>query len=231
MKRKLFYGFAVLILSVLVSGCSVKLIKRSPGDIEKIDELSGEVERLKDLARLRAEEAQRLKEAYELLRERLTKEISEKQVQVDLSEKGLTITFLAEVLFDSGKAKIRPEAFEILNKITDVVEEKLSHQRIGIDGHTDNEPIRYSPWKSNWELSSARAVNVLHYLVDERGISPDLVSATGYGEYRPVASNDTAEGRQKNRRVELVILPKYSGKKEAREESIEPVEPEERYYK
>lgn len=231
MNKKLFFCLMGFIVLVSASGCSVKLVKRSSTDIEKIDELSGEVERLKDLSRLRAEEAERLKEAYNLLRERLNQEIAGKQVHLDLNEKGLTITFLAEVLFDSGKAKLRPEAFDSLNKITDVVKEKLSQQHIGIEGHTDNEPIRYSPWKSNWELSTARAVNVLHYLVDERGISPDLVSATGYGEYRPVATNDTPEGKQQNRRVEIVVLPKYAGKKEFGKESEKAIEPEERYYK
>ena len=78
-----------------------------------------------------------------------------------------------------------------------------------MEGHTDNEPIKYSGWKSNWELSTARATSVLHYLVDDKGVNPKLVKAVGYGEFRPVAANDTPEGRQLNRRVEIVIQPKY----------------------
>ena len=81
---------------------------------------------------------------------------------------------------------------------------------IGIEGHTDNEPIEYSGWKSNWELSTARALSVLHYLADQEGIAPQRLSAVGYGEYKPVASNDTKEGRRLNRRVEIVILPKIT---------------------
>ena len=84
----------------------------------------------------------------------------------------------------------------------------MSDLNVGIEGHTDNVPIKYSGWKSNWELSSARAMSVLHYLIDDHGINPPRLSATGYGEYHPVETNDTAEGRQKNRRVEIVILPK-----------------------
>ncbi|MFH1782408.1 MAG: OmpA family protein, partial [Candidatus Omnitrophota bacterium] len=79
---------------------------------------------------------------------------------------------------------------------------------IGIEGHTDNEPIKYSGWKSNWELSTARATSVLHYIVDERGIAPERVSATGHGEFKPVSSNDTEDGKRQNRRVEIVVLPK-----------------------
>ena len=78
---------------------------------------------------------------------------------------------------------------------------------IRIEGHTDNVPISKSGWKSNWDLSAARAVSVLHYIVDEHNIEPTRLSATGYGEYHPVDSNETKEGRQRNRRVEIVILP------------------------
>ncbi|MBI4226988.1 MAG: flagellar motor protein MotB, partial [Candidatus Omnitrophica bacterium] len=88
-----------------------------------------------------------------------------------------------------------------------VLREELPDQPNGIEGHTDNEPIKASGWKSNWELSTARATSVLHYLVDNKGVSPERVSAIGYGEYRPVISNATAEGRQQNRRVEVVVLP------------------------
>ena len=76
-----------------------------------------------------------------------------------------------------------------------------------IEGHTDNQPIKYSGWKSNWELSAHRALSVLHHLKDT-GIAPERLSAIGYGEYRPVASNQSTQGQQLNRRVEIVILPR-----------------------
>ncbi|MCK5081464.1 MAG: OmpA family protein, partial [Candidatus Omnitrophica bacterium] len=84
----------------------------------------------------------------------------------------------------------------------------VSDLNVGIEGHTDNVPITHSGWKSNWELSTARALSVLHHLEDNEGISPKRLSATGYGEFRPVASNATKAGKQDNRRVEIVILPK-----------------------
>lgn len=229
--RPIFVFVIWLALAIAVAGCSVRLIKRSPADIERIDALSQETAQLQELARLKAEEAQRLRNAYELLQNRLSQELKDRQVKLALDEKGLTITFLAEVLFDSGKSKIRPEAHNALDKVADVIKADLAEQNIGIEGHTDNEPIKYSPWKSNWELSTARAISVLHYLVDEKGISPHLVSATGYGEYRPIASNDIPDGRQKNRRVEIVIIPKYSKSDIAEQTQTKKEEPPQRYYK
>jgi len=197
----------VLGLAVVSSGCAVKFVKRSPRDVEQIEMLSGEVSHLRELARLKGEEADRLREAKALLEERLAKEIGDQQVSVGLNERGLVISFLAEILFDSGQAKLRPLATAILDKVARILREELPDQPVGIEGYTDNEPIKASGWKSNWELSTARATSVLHYLVDNKGVAPERVSAIGYGEYRPVASNATSEGRQQNRRVEVVVLP------------------------
>ena len=82
----------------------------------------------------------------------------------------------------------------------------MPDQPIGIEGHTDNQPIAKSGWKDNWELSLARARSVLTTLV-AHGVAPNRIAATGYGEYRPISSNDTAKGRAKNRRVEIVVWP------------------------
>ena len=138
------------------------------------------------------------------------------------------ITVVGDVLFDSGKAKVKSEGYAILDKVSAVLKEDVPQLNIGIEGHTDNVPIQYSSWKSNWELSTARALSVLHYLVDKDGISPERVSAIGYGEYSPVASNDTREDRKLNRRVEIVILPQLTKAKDAKkvqQETLkEPVE-------
>ena len=100
----------------------------------------------------------------------------------------------------------------------------MADRNITIEGHTDNQPIKYSGWKSNWELSTARATSVLHYLIDKESVVPERLSATGYGEYRPVVTNDTKEDRQKNRRVEVIILPevvsKVKGELLGREENL-----------
>lgn len=204
-----------IVLSLFISGCTVKFYRGRPSDTEKIGTLSSEVERLQAL---RDKERKELEDAKALLESRLSKEIDENQIRLELAERGLVITFVSEILFDSGKTKIRPEAYDALNKVSKVIKEKVSDRDIGVEGHTDNVPIKHSGWKSNWELSTSRATSVLHYLIDEGKLSPNKLAAIGYGEYRPVASNDTSEGRQKNRRVEIVILPKEIPKVKFEEE-------------
>ena len=190
--------------SFVLTGCGINFYSGRPSDVRRIRELSAELDRLK--AQKEAE-AQQLRDAQTLLQQRLKKEISDKQVKLEMAERGLVLTFVDEVLFDSGKAKLRSEAEETLAKVASVIEEKVADRDIGIEGHTDNQPIKVSGWKSNWELSSARAISVLH-LLEEKGVNPRQMVAAGYGEYQPVTPNDTLEGRQQNRRVEIVILPK-----------------------
>lgn len=181
-----------IFLIVAVTGCSINIYKGHPGDLDRISELRGKVKALEG--------------AKVLLEKRLKDEIKEEQVKVKITKRGLVITFMSEVLFASGKAVLRKEAYPILDKVVSVIKEKVPDRYMGIEGHTDNQPIKYSGWKSNWELSTARATTVLHYLEDV-GIDPTKLQATGFGEYRPVTSNKTKEGRQQNRRVEIVILP------------------------
>jgi len=193
-------GAFVSIMTIGLSGCTVIFQKGRRQDIEKLNKLKSEYARLQD-------ELSELERAKAELESRLRQEISDKEVSVDLMDRGLVITFVAEVLFDSGKAKLRNEALARLGKVAEVLQTTVRDLNVGIEGHTDNIPIKYSGWKSNWELSGARAMSVLHYLIDDQGLTPERLSATGYGEYRPIMPNDTAEGRQKNRRVEIVILP------------------------
>lgn len=201
----------IIAVSIALTGCTFVFQKGRRSDIRKIEELSRQLDELK--------------QTEKLLRDRLSKEIEDKQVRLEMMEKGLVITFVADILFDSGKAKIKDEGYQVLDKVATVLRENVPQHNVGIEGHTDNQPIKFSGWKSNWELSAARALSVLHYLTDEKGISPERVSAIGYGEYRPVATNDTKEGRQLNRRVEIVILPQVTKVKEQKEKKL--LEPEE----
>jgi len=202
----------IIFLSFNLAGCTFIFQKGRRSDIQKIEELSKRLDELD--------------QAKRLLEDSLSREIRDKQVRLQMMEKGLVITVVGDVLFDSGKDRIRSQAHSILDKIASVLGENVPQLNVGIEGHTDNEPIRFSGWKSNWELSAARALSVLHYLVDNKGILPSRVSAIGYGEYRPVATNDTKEGRQLNRRVEIVILPQGITKvKETPEDTL--VEPKE----
>jgi len=191
--------FAVLVCTLTFGGCTIVFQKGRRSDVEEIVKLKG---RLNNLEKAKAE-----------LEARLSKEISDQEVSVKMMDRGLVITFVAEVLFDSGKAQLRESSFEKLDKIADVLNTTVKDLSVGIEGHTDDVPIQRSGWKSNWELSSARALSVLHHLTQTNNISPVRLSATGYGEYRPVADNATSEGRQKNRRVEIVILPNRTTEK------------------
>ncbi|MFH1045826.1 MAG: OmpA family protein [Candidatus Omnitrophota bacterium] len=202
MRTFLQYALIAGCILAILPGCTLVLQKGRTSDVEKIASLSDEVKRLK----MTEEEYLKLKEAYDALEKSLSQEISDKQVSLEMEQKGLVITFVDSVLFDSGKDLLRTESFGTMDKVVSVCNTIVADRGIGIEGHTDNQPIKYSGWKSNWELSSARATSVLHYLL-EKGVVPERLSATGYGEYHPKAGNNTEEGRQKNRRVEIVILP------------------------
>jgi chemotaxis protein MotB len=194
-------------LAVIVSGCAVRFSKRSPWDMQQIQALSEQLEQFKSLAQLKADEAESLRRAKGLLDQRLASEIADDQVSVGFDERGLVVRVIDKVLFDSGQAKLRSEAFPVLDKVARVMSEDLGDQPIGVEGHTDNQPIKRSGWKDNWELSMARARSVLDYL-NEQGVDSSRLIPVGHGEQHPIASNDDSEGRQQNRRVEIVVLPR-----------------------
>lgn len=147
---------------------------------------------------------------FEALYEDMQRYIQQNNISatVEMTENKMEILlrFKDNVLFESGKADIIPSALPVLNNIAGVL--KTYQEQIGgvrIEGHTDNVPIHTVMFPSNWELSTARAVTVLRYFVEQQHLPPEMLSAVGYGEYHPVATNDTIEGRAKNRRVDIVI--------------------------
>lgn len=199
MSRNTFCYFTLILVTVFgLSGCTLIFQKGRRKDVERIAQLKSE---LSELERAKQE-----------LEDRLRKEIADKEVKVEMLDRGLVVTFVAEVLFDSGKAQLRSESTEKLAKVARVLNTTVQDLDVGIEGHTDNVPIKYSGWKSNWELSAHRALSVVHFLIDDQQVNPDRLAAIGYGEYHPVAANDDVEGRQKNRRVEIVILPETTKK-------------------
>ncbi len=193
-------------ITVLASqGCAINFAKRSPWDIQQLAELSDQLEQFKTLAQLKAEEADQLRRAKELLEERL----SSSEASIGYDERGLVTRMLDQVLFDSGKAELRAGAGPVLDKVAKVLEQ-FPNQPVGVEGHTDNQPIKRSGWADNKALSVARAQAVVDYLISH-GVESSRLTPIGYGEEKPIASNSTAAGRQKNRRVEIVILPQSSG--------------------
>ncbi len=125
-------------------------------------------------------------------------------VAFDPSKGTITVTLPNAILFDSGKAELKKTTSTELDHIRSVLRDKYPGKRIDVVGHTDTDPIKKSKWKDNWELSAQRALSVLRYLV-KRGISEKDIQAVGCGESQPIASNSTASGRAKNRRVEIVV--------------------------
>lgn len=193
----------------MAQGCAVNVYKKSLKDRTKIQKLSTEMGRLQELME---KERKQFKGAKKELEKKLKTEIGRMEIGLELEDRGLVITMSDSILFDSGEADIKKEAHSVLDKVIDVANARIPDKNIGVEGHTDNVPITHSGWKSNWELSTARATSVLHYLVGVGGIDPARLSATGYGEYRPIATNETQNGKARNRRVEIVILPQYSKK-------------------
>lgn len=205
MKKLISFALLVVLIAGL-TGCAVNVYGRRKSDVEKIGKLGDEVTRLEAL---RQKDLLKMEAIRDALAKKLRGEIGRDEVRLELAERGLIITFIDKILFDSGKADIKKEGLAALNKVTSILRGKARDRDIGVEGHTDNVPITHSGWKSNWELSTARATSVLHYLIDKGKIDPAKLSATGYGEHRPIAPNDTEEGKHQNRRVEIILLPKF----------------------
>ncbi len=118
----------------------------------------------------------------------------------------LMLRLSESLLFGPGNAELTPQAKELIDKIAGIL--LKADKPVRVEGHTDNVPIHNSQFHSNWELSTARASSVIRYMIDNLGFAPERLSASGYGEFRPVAPNDTPEDRAKNRRVEFVVMDK-----------------------
>ncbi|WP_017729308.1 OmpA family protein [Halalkalibacterium ligniniphilum] len=130
------------------------------------------------------------------------------RLSADITPDGLLITINDHILFASGSANLKPSAETLALTLADFLATDPPWH-IQISGHTDNRPIHTAEFASNWELSSARALNVMNIFLQNPEIRAKQLSIAGYGEYQPVASNDTAEGRERNRRVEVLILPRH----------------------
>jgi len=125
-------------------------------------------------------------------------------VSTNVDLRGLVITLNNAIVFNSGSADIKPEYESSLIKIADII--RLVNNHIRVEGHTDNRPINTSTYPSNWELSTARAAGVVRLFIEKGKIAPERVVAVGYGEYKPVADNSTEEGKEKNRRIDIIVL-------------------------
>ena len=160
--------------------------------------------RVADLENEKAAEAQMSKS----LENELRSDLESKDVTISSLQGKLTVNIVDRVMFDSGEAILKPDGEAVMRKIAAIL---AAHPQLKIQviGHTDNVPIRPAArvrFASNWELSTARALAAVHFLTEQAGIDPRRVGAAGYGEFRPVADNSTAEGRAKNRRIAITVM-------------------------
>jgi chemotaxis protein MotB len=176
-------------------------------------QLAGENARLardiNETQKAREEKVREVSSTYEQLLQKMKGEIAKGQVTISELKGKLTVNMVDAILFDSGKAEVKREGLVVLGKVVEILK-TVNDKAIRIEGHTDNVAINRSlaqRFPTNWELSAARAINVARYL-EQQAISPGSLSAAAFGEFKPVADNATAEGRAKNRRIEIVLVPK-----------------------
>jgi chemotaxis protein MotB len=164
-------------------------------------------------ARARLEELRRAQAAAEqraaLFRDvalRLKRMVDSGDLQIALRGGRMVLVLSNDVLFDSGRTLLKPRGKQALGQIAAVLT-TLQGRKFQVAGHTDNEPIRLSPYASNWELSAARALEVVRFLVQSGHMRPEALSAAGYGEFDPVSPNDGPENKARNRRIEILLQP------------------------
>lgn len=166
-------------------------------------------QQLQEAQRRKENELAGMKDTYDRLVSALQNEISQKEIALYQAKERLTVTILDRVLFPSGQATLTSEGEQIIAKVATILA-KVSDQRIHIEGHTDNVPISAAlstRFPTNWELSTARATEVVKYLIAQGKLTASQLSAVGRADTAPVASNTSEEGRRLNRRIEIIVLP------------------------
>ena len=156
--------------------------------------------------RKRQEQAEARRQQFCSVMGKFREMIESGQLNVRVVRNRMVVELPEGILFPSGKAKLKDEGETTLADVADVLKQ-IESRDFQIAGHTDNVPIHTRRFPSNWELSTARAVNVARFLIDDGGMSSDRLSAAGYADTQPVAPNKTAEGRAQNRRIEIVLVP------------------------
>jgi chemotaxis protein MotB len=184
----------VVTILILIFGCASK--KPSQQEVRQVS-----------TPRVESQQDQTKTTTYQELTRQLQREVKAGQVQIKQFEEGIKITMANDILFPEGGWKIHRGGKETLDKIIQALKGR-KNQAVEVYGFTDNTPIGpmlRRQFSSNRELSSARAIDVVTYM-EQKGINRDLISATGYGDERPIAPNDTPVGRRKNQRVEIIVL-------------------------
>lgn len=195
-------GLSIFEESTLVETGVVK----SPTDMTKRMSPNG---RSKSQAQLQQEEQQNLEKLKQQLDQYIKQNGLSSQLDTQLNQSQLLITIRDNALFAPASAAVKADARKLADAIAQMLEPYNDYEVL-VTGHTDNKPINTVEFPSNWELSSKRAINFMKILLENKAFDPKLFGTTGYGEYRPVDTNDTDAGRSRNRRVEVSILRKYT---------------------
>src|SRR5207245_73895 len=166
--------------------------------------------RLEEQRAANEDEMQRTTRTHEELTNSLQAAIAKRNIKIKQVRDRLTINMVDRVPFDSGQSQVKPAGLQVLKQVSDILK-NVTDKQIRIEGHTDNVPIGArlrERFPTNWELSTARATSVVRYLIEEGGVDRATLLAVGYADTRPLAGNDTEEGRTANRRIEIALYPK-----------------------
>ncbi len=196
---------------ITFAGCATA---EDPGTKSLVRQQAATIESLKDeVLRLNQEldgtvgSREDFRSAMPKLEKILAAQITRGDVRIALDPRGLVVSVLDHALFDPDESQFTSAGEEILKDLSGLLSADLPRNRVSLQGHTDNQPIEGADGVTNWEYSIGRASAVLHYFVDAQNLAPQRFEVVGYSEYRPVVPNTTEEGRDRNRRVEIVVLP------------------------
>ena len=182
---------------------------------EKVKGLETEKGTLSAQVQAKDEELAKLKATYDSLNEQMKSEIDKGEIRLSQNGERLQVDMVDKILFDSGKSEVTDHGGEVLMKIGGVLA-KVEGKAIQVSGHTDDSPIAdkelQARFPTNWELSAARAVNVTRFLAEKAKVPGKRLVAAGYGEFHPISTNSTHEGRARNRRIEILLTPEVESK-------------------
>ncbi|OHD63051.1 MAG: endoflagellar motor protein, partial [Spirochaetes bacterium RBG_13_51_14] len=178
---------------------------------KEIASLNNEFSDLKKLTEKQKEELTRMEDQAKELENQLSEEIKKGEIRLKRFHDRLIINIDDKICFDSGKADLKKDVMPALEKIMTIMN-NYPENRIIVEGHTDNVPISTSRFRDNWQLSTERALSVLNYILRDKKLNPARFSAAGYGEFNPIVPNDTPANKALNRRVDIVLVPRLTGK-------------------
>ncbi|MGD9081312.1 MAG: OmpA family protein [Desulfobacterales bacterium] len=186
-----------------------KLTTENNRHLDTIEGLKTELEQEKRTVKQKEREVSELDKTRQEIESSLKEQIAQKDIKLEEIEGKLKVTFVDKILFDSGSVMIKPKGQEVLLKLADSFRDS-EDQNIAVEGHTDDVQIGTAlldRFPTNWELSTARSTAVVRFLQEKGNIAPERLTASGFSYFRPVATNETPEGRKQNRRIEIILVP------------------------